>query len=248
MPDDEQRNEEYNKITRKTGEEFIAGGKRFRVDSSEMIYIKDQMVNSRSTAKGRKADRAVRNGVYPTTGRHSNHRHSMSGHADPADRENTIEGNALQNLAGGAKSYNEGVRDKAVRDGATVNEKSEVIYSLDRSEYSTERPIAEKVTQTFQKGEESRTSTLYLGNFDSSTSRYADAQAAKREKTSLDEMKRLQQQDKQNLRDQGNGTVRQAQKQTLDLKARELAGEMVQWARDLRYATGPQPSSPRQRS
>jgi hypothetical protein len=197
-----------------------------------MTYDRENMKNARSTPEGQKADREARKGIYPETGRDAAHAHSVSGNADPSDRENIYAGNSIQNRSGGTKAQFERERDKAVRDGSatSVNEKSERIYSLDKPGYENRTPIAEKVTHTYNRPDgKSESSTVYFGNFPSSTSRYADAQAAKGEKTNPEEMDRLRRQDKEHFREQGNGTAKQSQQQTRDLKAREQAGEKVQW-------------------
>jgi hypothetical protein len=221
----------HNQIDR-SSREVSSDGRNFRVDSSEMTYDRDNMKNARSTPDGRKADQESRKGIYSETGRDAAHAHSLSGNADPGDRDNLYAGNSIQNRSGGAKAQIERERDKAIRDGSatSVHEKSDRIYSLDRQGYEKRAPIAEKVTQTYNRPDgNSETREVYLGNFSSSTSRYADARAAKGEKTDPQEMERLRKQDKEHLREQGNGTVKQSQQQTKDLKAREAGGEKVQW-------------------
>jgi hypothetical protein len=78
------------------------------------------------------------------------------------------------------------------------------------------KPIGEKVEQSTQRdgrptGEKRE---VIFGNFPSSSSRYADAAKSQGQQPDKKELSRLVKTDRENLRAQGNGTVKQSQEQT----------------------------------
>jgi hypothetical protein len=181
--------------------------------TSEMTYSADQMKNPRQTPEGRSADARARAGTFAETGRDAAHRHSLSGNAPAGDKGNLYAGNSIQNRAGGTKQAMESARDEQVKadPSVSVRERSTMLHKEGGG-----KPIGEKVEQSTQRdgrptGEKRE---VIFGNFPSSSSRYVDAAKSQGQQPDKKELSRLVKTDRENLRAQGNGTVKQSQEQT----------------------------------
>jgi hypothetical protein len=141
--------------------------------SSFDIPAGTDIVNSRLTPEGRKADAAARKGVYQQTGMHPGHDHPLQLGVDPTDTRNVRGQNAIQNGSGGTWNKNELDIMSRLKEKRAANPNIDFSQTVTRvTRRGEDAPFYRRKDYTFSDGETGGNNLLF-GNFPSPASRAA---------------------------------------------------------------------------